>query len=48
MMIEAYANHDLAVFAGYLTDDEKLMRCASGGIATAFAESIIERGGGML
>ena len=33
------------VYSGYLKDTDKLMRSASGGAATALAESIIDRGG---
>ncbi|MBP5738575.1 MAG: Coenzyme F420 hydrogenase/dehydrogenase, beta subunit C-terminal domain [Abditibacteriota bacterium] len=32
-------------YAGYITDEEKLKRSASGGAATAFYESVLARGG---
>lgn len=38
-------SHDIAVYAGYLTDDEKLLKSSSGGIATALSEEMIKKGG---
>jgi len=40
-----YEHHDIAVYAGYLTDTTKLLESSSGGIATAMAEQVIEQGG---
>lgn len=37
--------HDIAVYGGYLDDDNKLMQSTSGGIATALAEKMIDAGG---
>ncbi len=36
---------DIAVYGGYIDDEEKLMRSVSGGIATALAERMVEEGG---
>ncbi|MGI6501364.1 MAG: Coenzyme F420 hydrogenase/dehydrogenase, beta subunit C-terminal domain [Anaerostipes sp.] len=44
-MFEEYKNHDIAVYAGYLKDDTKLMQSASGGVATALASYVLEQGG---
>lgn len=44
-MYEEYSLHDVAVYGGYIDDDAKLMQSASGGIATALAEYILEQGG---
>ena len=44
-MFEEYVEHDIAVYGGYLRDDEKLMESTSGGIATALSEYMIEQGG---
>ena len=38
-------NHDIAVYAGYVKEKESLLKSASGGIATAISEEIINRGG---
>lgn len=38
-------NMPLAVYGGYIDDNEKLMKSASGGIATALSERMIELGG---
>ena len=38
-------SHDIAVYGGYIDDDDKLMQSASGGIATALAEQMINAGG---
>lgn len=40
-----YNKHDIAVYGGYITNDEKLIKSTSGGIATALAEHIISSGG---
>ena len=37
--------HNVACYAGYITDDEKLSGSASGGAATAIAEYILSEGG---
>ncbi len=44
-MDAARQSHDIAVYGGYLDNDSKLMQSASGGIATALAEQIIDAGG---
>ena len=44
-MFEEYKNHDIAVYSGYIDNDEKLLKSASGGIATALSEYIINKGG---
>ena len=44
-MFEEYANHEVAVYGGYLNDHTKLLQSASGGIATAMSEYMIEQGG---
>ncbi len=38
-------SHDVAVYGGYIDDDNELMQSASGGIATALAEQMIDAGG---
>lgn len=40
-------SHDVAVYGGYIDNDDKLMQSSSGGIATALAEQIL-RGGTLL
>lgn len=37
--------HDISAYAGYLKDDKELLECTSGGIATALAKNMIEKGG---
>ena len=37
--------HDIAAYAGYLSDDQELLQCTSGGIATALACQMIKEGG---
>lgn len=44
-MFDEYKEHDVAVYGGYLDDESKLMQSASGGIATALAEHMLEQGG---
>lgn len=44
-MTEVYNKHDIAIYGGYITNDEELMQSASGGIATALAKHIIQKGG---
>lgn len=44
-MYEEYKGHDIAAYAGYVTDDKELLECASGGIATALSREMIRRGG---
>lgn len=44
-MSEEYNQHDVAVYGGYVNQHDKLMKSASGGIATALAEEMISRGG---
>ncbi len=44
-MYEQYTKHDVAIYGGYLNDESKLMQSASGGIATAMSEFMIEQGG---
>lgn len=44
-MFEEFKNHDVAVYAGYMTDNSKLLKSTSGGIATALGEYVIGQGG---
>ncbi len=44
-MYEAYQDHSIAVYGGYLKERRKLLESSSGGIATALAEHIIGEGG---
>lgn len=44
-MLEEYKNHDIAAYAGYLSNSEELLQCSSGGIATALAKKMIQNGG---
>ncbi len=44
-MFEEFKSHDTAVYAGYMTDNSKLLKSTSGGIATALSEYVIGRGG---
>ena len=44
-MFKEYCNHDVAVYGGYLQDNAKILKSASGGIATALSENIILNGG---
>lgn len=44
-MFDEYKEHDVAIYGGYLDNEEKLMQSASGGIATALAEHMLEQGG---
>ena len=43
--VEAYADHDLAAYAGYVESAEELLSCSSGGVATALSREMIRRGG---
>lgn len=44
-MFEEYAGHSIAVYGGYINNSKELLQCASGGIATALAKSMISQGG---
>ncbi len=44
-MFEEYKDHDIAVYGGYVLDDEELLSCSSGGIATALSKKMIRDGG---
>lgn len=44
-MFEEYSKHDIAVYAGFLSDDKRIMQSASGGIATALSEFMLAQGG---
>lgn len=44
-MFDEYKEHDAAIYGGYLDDESKLLQSASGGIATALAEHMLEEGG---
>lgn len=44
-MFEEYNDHDVAIYGGYLIGNAKVMQSASGGIATALAECMLEQGG---
>ncbi len=37
--------HDIAAYAAYLKDDRTLLECASGGVATALSQTVIQKGG---
>lgn len=43
--IAAYADHDIAAYAGYVEDSQELLSCSSGGVATALARQMLRRGG---
>lgn len=45
MDVSAYAQHDIAAYAGYVEDSQELLSCSSGGVATALARQMIRRGG---
>lgn len=45
MNVDAYADHDIAAYAGYVTRSDELLSCSSGGAATALACQMIRRGG---
>lgn len=47
-MYTEFNKHDVAVYAGYLDKDEKLLQSASGGIATALSEFMLEQGGSVV
>lgn len=44
-MYDEYTKHDIAAYAGYIRDEDELMQCSSGGVATAFARKMIDDGG---
>lgn len=44
-MFEQYKNHDIACYAGFVENDNELLECTSGGIATALAQQMIHNGG---
>lgn len=44
-MYSDYDKHDVAIFGGYLDDDAKILQSASGGIATALSEYMLQQGG---
>ena len=44
-MYSEYDAHDVAVYGGYLNDDAKILQSASGGIATALSEFMLQQGG---
>lgn len=43
--VQSEQTHDLAAYAAYLTDDDELLACSSGGVATALARTVIAQGG---
>lgn len=45
MNLDEYVGHDIAAYAGYVTQSEELLSCSSGGAATALARQMIRRGG---
>ena len=45
MDVSAYADHDIAAYAGYVENSRELLSCSSGGVATALARQMIRRGG---
>lgn len=44
-MYSEYNKHDVAVYGGYLNDNAKILQSASGGIATALSEFMLQQGG---
>ena len=44
-MYEEYNKHDVAIYGGYLNDNAKILQSASGGIATALSEFMLQQGG---
>lgn len=44
-VFDEYKEHDVAIYGGYLDDKSKLLQSASGGIATALTEYMLEQGG---
>ena len=44
-MYAEYNKHDVAIYGGYLNDNAKILQSASGGIATALSEFILQQGG---
>lgn len=40
-----YPEHDIAAFGGYLKDNDELLQCSSGGIATALSKKMIDNDG---
>ena len=45
LMYEQYKGHDIKAYAGYVKNNQDLLTCSSGGIATALSRAVIERGG---
>lgn len=44
-MFEQFAEHDVAVYAGYADNDEKVLKSTSGGVATVLSEAMLAQGG---
>lgn len=44
-MFEEYAEHEIATYAGYIINNDDLLECTSGGIATALSKKVLEEGG---
>jgi len=44
-MYSEYNKHDVAVYAGYLSEDDEILKSASGGIATALSGFMLQQGG---
>ncbi len=44
-MFHEYQAHDIAVYGGYLENDNELLECTSGGIATAISKYMLSLGG---
>lgn len=44
-MFDEYKNHDIAAYAGWILDNDELLSCTSGGIATALSREMIKMGG---
>lgn len=44
-MFDEYKNHDIAAYAGWVSDDKELLSCTSGGIASALSRKMIQNGG---
>lgn len=45
IMYHDYDKHDVAIYGGYLDDNAKILQSASGGIATALSEFMLQQGG---
>lgn len=44
-MFDEYQNHDKAVYASFMLEDDEILKSSSGGVATAMAKYVIKNGG---